>query len=53
MSYDDEELDEERSFKINNDPEDEIFGDDLDEPLEPLEEEGGFKFNEEEEPETI
>lgn len=53
MSYDEDEyVDEETSFKIS-DNDDEVFDDDYDDTLDPADEETGFKFDEEEEPETI
>ena len=45
MSYNDEELAEEQSFKASDD--EGGFGDDADEPLEPLEGIGGFEYEDE------
>ena len=53
MSYDEDDYtNEEASFKLT-DNDDEVFDDDFDDTLDPAEEDIGFKFDEEEEPETV
>jgi len=53
MYNEDEELMEEKSFKINDDPDDDL-NEDLDSPLDPIEENPDFGYGTEEpEPEDV